>query len=273
MNARIEIAAGKLALRAPTRVGLRSTLTIRSRYFSMISSHGFRRALPVFVSACAFTALASLAPNAAAPVRAQSPSSRPPIYVGERWLCRPPDASTTANGTMAGGTEPLRCTPLNVTLTATNGQVDVVGNPQADASGNEERISVTSPNYTGTISGKDLHDSWVDMVKKGLQTGETVNVGDRWVCRRADAGHPANASMTSAGAGVPLSCRSVNGTIQTSTGQMIVIGSVRARPPSAAPMMTSPPYSSGLSVEQQNANWNAYVNRVFDIATSAAGGG
>lgn len=239
----------------------------------MMSSHRFRQALPVLVAACACTTVASTA----APALAQSPSPQPPVYVGERWLCRPPDASTTANGVMASGTEPLHCTPLNVTLTTNTGQVYVVGKPQSEASGAEEHITVKSPNYTGTVSGKDLHDSWVDMVKKGLQTGETgsngvVNVGDRWVCRRADADHPANASMSTAGGAVPLSCRSVNGTIQTSSGQMIVIGRTRARPPSAAPM-TAPPYSNGLSVEQQNASWNAYVNRVFDIATSAAGGG
>jgi hypothetical protein len=238
----------------------------------MISSHRFRRAVPVLVAACACTTVASTA----TPARARSPSPQAPVYVGERWLCRPPDASTTANGVMASGTEPLHCTALNVTLTTSTGRVYVIGKPQADAS-NEERISVTSPN-SAAAGGKDLHDSWVDMVKKGLQTGDTgsngvVNVGDRWVCRRADPDHPANASTSSAGGTVPLSCRSVNGTIQTSNGQMIVIGRTRARPsPSAAPM-TSPPYAQGLSVEQQNASWNAYVNRVFDIATSAAGGG
>jgi hypothetical protein len=189
---------------------------------------------------------------------------------------------------MASGPQQLRCRPINGTLTTSSGRVYVIGKSQADASGGEERVSVTSPAYTAGGTTKDLHDSWIDMVKKGLVVEETssngvVTVGDRWVCRPSDTGHPSNASMSSAGAAVPLSCRAVNLSMQTSSGQLIVIGRVQAKAkPSVNPKddtneqtapMSAPSYASGLTVAQMNDSWNAYVNRVFNIATSAAGGG
>jgi hypothetical protein len=171
----------------------------------------------------------------------------------------------------------MHCYAVNATLTAPNGQVYVIGKPQADASGNEERVTITSPNAAAAGNPKDLYDSWVAMVQKGLAAGDTtsngvVNVGDRWVCRPPDGSHPANASISTAGGTTSFACHAVNASMQTSSGQMIVIGHVQARP-RPAPAMTAPPYAEGLSVEQMNASWNNYVNRVFDTATSAAGGG
>jgi hypothetical protein len=254
----------------------------------MMSRHGSRQMVPVLVAACTFTTVASLATLTVQQARADAPSPQPAVYVGERWVCRPADASNAANAVMASGTQQLHCRPINVTLTTSSGRVYVIGKPQTDASGGEERVSVTSPAYTGGVTGKGLNDSWIDMVKKGLAVGETssngvVNVGDRWVCRPADADHPSNASMPSAGAAVPLSCRAVNFSMQTSSGQLIVIGHAQAKAkPSVSAKddtkeqtapMSAPSYASGLTVEQMNDSWNAYVNRVFDIATSAAGGG
>jgi hypothetical protein len=238
--------------------------------------------------ACALTTVASLAVLTGQQPRADAPSPQPAVYVGERWVCRPADTGNAPNAVMSSSTQQLRCRPINATLTTSTGRVYVIGKPQADASGAEERISMTSPAYAAGATPKDVHDGWVDMMKKGLVVEETgssgglVNVGDRWVCRASDTGHPANASLSSAGAAVPLSCRAVNIAMQTSSGQLIVIGRVQAKAkPSVNPKddtntQTAPmsaPYSSGLTVAQMNDAWNAYVNRVFDIATSAAGGG
>jgi hypothetical protein len=244
-------------------------------------SNTSRQRVPVLLAACASATAASLAAISIQPARAQAPSPQPPVYVGDRWVCRPTDASNPANGMLTSGSQQLRCRAVNVTLTTSDGHVYVIGKPQTDASAGEEQASMTSPDYTSGVTPKELHDSWVQMVAKGLAVENTpsngvVNAGTRWVCRPVDADHPANASTSSKGATVPLSCREVNVSMQMSSGQMIVIGRVQAKPKPKADTsqtMSAPPYAAGLSVQQMNDNWNAYVNRVFNIATSAAGGG
>jgi hypothetical protein len=205
-----------------------------------------------------------------------------PVNVGPRWACRPADAGYGANVSMTNGKTQisLHCTPLNVTITTSTGRVFVIGNPQPDAaSSTSEQISVTSPVSSGTMTASDVNGQWVDMIKKSLSVDEgtsgTMNVGDRWVCRSADAAHPQNAVTTEA-AKTPLSCRAVNLSMRMGTGQMIVIGHTHPMPKSDTKTETAeiaPPSSAGLTPEQMAANWNASVNRIFDIATSAAGGG
>jgi hypothetical protein len=243
---------------------------------------------PVHVAACAFAAVASLAALSIQPARADTPSPQPAVYVGERWVCRPADASNSANATMTSGTQQAHCRAINVTLTTSDGRVYVIGKPQTDASGGEEQASMTSPAYSGGVTPKEFHDGWVAMVKRGLGVEDTtsngvVNIGNRWVCRPADADHPISASTSSKGTAVPLSCRAVNLSLQTSSGQMIVIGHVQAKAkPSVSAKddtneqtapLSAPLYAAGLTIQEMNDSWNSCVNRVFNIATSAAGGG
>jgi hypothetical protein len=252
-----------------------------------MSRERFRQAPPAFVAMRAAMTAATLAALTVQQAGAQAPAPQAPVYVGERWVCRPADSANAANTVMMGsGGQQMHCRSENVTITASDGRVYVVGKPQADGSGDTERISVTSPSSSATMTVQDLNQNWVDMMRKALvvdDTGSTnvANIGDRWVCRPQDASNPANASMSSPSGSVALHCRAVNLSIHTSGG-MIVIGHVQAKRPSTSPKddtseqtgsMTTPPYDKGLTADQLNRSWNNYVYRVFDIATSAAGGG
>jgi hypothetical protein len=206
------------------------------------------------------------------------------VNVGERWACRAADAGHPANIALTGGAKEmsLHCIPINVTLTTSTGRVFVIGNPQTGGASNasEERISVASPAYAGSVTASDLNDQWVEMIRKGLAvdpgagTG-TINVGDRWVCRPADANHPQDAAATGGTPATPLSCRAVNFSMRTSGGQLIVIGhpqTARAKADTneQTAAITAPDYSGALTSAQINDRWNASVNRVFNIADSAA---
>jgi hypothetical protein len=206
-----------------------------------------------------------------------------PVNVGPRWACRPADAGHSANVSMTIGKTQMsvHCTPLNVTITTNTGRVFVIGNPQPNGgSSASEQISATSPAYSASMTASDLNNQYIEMIEKSLSVDEgttsgTMNVGDRWVCRPTDAAHPQNAVTTDA-AKTPLSCRAVNLSMRMSTGQMIVIGHTHSMPKSDTKTDTAeiaPPSSAGLTPEQMAANWNASIYRIFDIATSAAGGG
>lgn len=258
--------------------------------FRAIEAYGPRRdpsaqRVAVLLATCAFATVASLAAmSQPAPAQTSAPqasSSQSPVYVGERWVCRPTDASNPPNGTLTSGGQQLFCHAVDLTLKSSDGRVYVIGKPQADASGGQ-RVSMTSPDYTAGLSPQQLHDSWVEMVKKGLgvqnasASNGVINAGTRWVCQPADASHPATASVSNSGGTTQLACREVNVALRASTGEMTVIGRVQARPrpkPDTSQTLSSPPYAEGLSVQQMNDSWMAYVNRVFNTATSAAGGG
>jgi hypothetical protein len=231
--------------------------------------------------ACAFAAVASLAAVSTARVDAQQQPQQP-INVGERWVCRPADAAHAANATMAK--QSLDCYAINATITTSAGQVYIIGNPQTSTSGGEERITVAGPTLSADITSSGLHDRFVEMMENALgaegASGGTVNVGDRWVCRAPDGTHPQNVTLNAGGAGRPLACRAVNVQMTMSSGQLIVIGRVRARPAQPAPAptatageMIAPPPSNALTPKQLDDAWNSAVMRVFDISTSAAGGG
>ncbi|HTJ27441.1 MAG TPA: hypothetical protein VMA36_14875 [Candidatus Limnocylindria bacterium] len=201
------------------------------------------------------------------------------MNVGERWVCRGADTAHPANASMSGSNQALSCREVNATITTSTGQVYVIGNP-ASSTAPDERITVAGPVLSGEMTVSGLNDRWVEMMENALGTeatsGGTVNVGDRWVCRPADATHPQNAAL-SGGGSRPLACRPVNVSMTMSTGQLIVIGHVRARPPQPTATgetdMIAPPPSSALTPKQLDDAWTNTVMRVFNIATSAAGGG
>ena len=104
-------------------------------------------------------------------------------------------------------------------------------------------------------------------------SGRTVQVGDRWVCRRADADHPQNATTSDK---VALSCRQINAAIPMSTGGMMVIGTVQARPANAASqsaMAFAPSLSDGLTPAQLDDQWRTFVRKTLQIPDVPPGGG
>ncbi len=104
--------------------------------------------------------------------------------------------------------------------------------------------------------------------------GRTVQVGDRWVCRRPDADHPQNATTSD---NVALSCRQINAAIPMSSGGMMIIGTVQTRP---APAGTSDPgvymapkLSDSLTPAQAHEQWQKFVRMALQIPDVPPGGG
>lgn len=95
-------------------------------------------------------------------------------------------------------------------------------------------------------------------------------VGDRWVCRRADAEHPQNATSADQ---VALNCRPVNAGIPMTNGGMIVIGTVQARAASPPPMVFAPTLSDGLTPAQIHDQWQRFVRQALQIPDVPPGGG
>lgn len=97
-------------------------------------------------------------------------------------------------------------------------------------------------------------------VAAAAQTPRTVQLGDRWVCVRADAQHAQNATMSD---NVSLSCTQIAAAIPMQNGGMMVIGSVRARP--AADVIYAPSPTAGLNPTQLNTQWEQFVKKTLQI--------
>jgi hypothetical protein len=103
--------------------------------------------------------------------------------------------------------------------------------------------------------------------------GRTVQIGERWVCRRADTDHPQNATTSD---NVALNCRPINAGIPMSNGGMMVIGAVQARPANPAnqaPAVFAPSLSDSLSPAQLNDSWQKFVRQALQIPDVPPGGG
>lgn len=238
------------------------------------------------VCASASTLAAALSILSFQPAGAQAPSPQAQVNVGPRWACRPADSTYAPNASLTHEGKQLsaHCVPLNVTITTSTGRVFVIGNPQQNgASSAGEQITVTSPTYTATMTASDVHNQWVDAIRKSLSVEQAsgdssagpMMVGDRWVCEPVSAAHPQNAVTTDASK-TPLSCREVNLAVKMPSGRMMVIGHTHSVPKKDTNTETAelaPPSSAGLTPQQMADNWNNSVYRIFDIATSAAGGG
>ncbi|MBV8149930.1 MAG: hypothetical protein JOY59_00105 [Candidatus Eremiobacteraeota bacterium] len=209
-----------------------------------------------------------LAPAAAA---AQNTSSS--TTLGPRWVCRSADSANAQNvtATIAGAPVALSCRPINVTLTMSSGRTVTIGNPQGDASAS---VTMKSPQYAGGMTVSGLQDQWIEMMKSSLgianvPPGGTVSVGPRYVCRPADNAFPQNGSMT--GSSQALACRAVNFSMQTSTGQTIVVGTPQpaeqaatagaARPDTIS--VPGPNLSGALTPEQLNDRWVTTTYQLF----------
>ena len=201
-------------------------------------------------------------------------AAAPPIVVGERWACRTADASNPQNVTATIGGAPLSlaCRPVNVKLTMSDGRTVTIGNPQAG--GASASAVMSSPQYSGNVTASGLNDRWVAMMKRSLGIASTpangtVNVGNRWVCRPADAQNAQNASMT--GSSRALACRPINLTLHAANGVTIVIGTPAAAQSTAqttasAPRtvaVESPQYNAALSPAQLNDAWVKNTYAVF----------
>jgi hypothetical protein len=208
--------------------------------------------------------------------RADAQADQGAIHVGERWVCRPADAAHPANATSTNSKASVHCMPINATMTTSSGRVIVIGTPQTNAAA--EQVTVQVPSAMGGMTPVQMNQRYVEMMRKSLQiegTGAngTINVGDRWVCRPVDAGHPQNAAMNASA--TPLSCRAVNFSMTTASGQRVVVGHPGQSPTSVdtteeTGTIAAPNYSNALTPAQLNEVWNQSVYRVFNIADSAA---
>jgi len=199
--------------------------------------------------------------------------------LGDRWVCRTADASNAQNATATIGGAPLSlaCRSINVTLTTADGRTVVVGNPKG---GDSTRMSIKSPQYSGSMTASGLNDQWVTMMRTALGIGPgaasgTMNAGPRWVCRAADAANPQNGSLN--GASTALSCRAVNFSMKTSGGQTIVVGTPPAATSSTTTASTAqtisvaaPDYGGSLSPSQLNTAW---VNNTYRLFGNPSAGG
>jgi hypothetical protein len=204
------------------------------------------------------------------------PTHQGAIHIGERWVCRPADAGHPANASSTNSKTSMHCTPINATVTTKSGRVIVIGTPETNAA--TEQVSVTIP-ATGGMTAIELNQRYVEMMRKSLEVEGphkkgAINVGARWVCRPVNGTHPQNAALNAPA--TPLSCRAVNFSMTTTSGETIVVGHPAQVPTSVdtteeTGTIAAPNYAGTLTSEQQSAAWNDSVYRVFDIADSAAG--
>ncbi len=93
--------------------------------------------------------------------------------------------------------------------------------------------------------------------------GRVIQVGDRWVCRRADTDHQQNATLST---NVALSCTAINAGIPMSNG-MVIIGTTQTRPTTAATpaAMVMAPARTGLTPDQLHSQWQTFVNHTLQL--------
>jgi hypothetical protein len=112
---------------------------------------------------------ASFALAATAAAQAQTPPSGRVYQVGDRWVCRRPDADHPQNATSSDNVA-LSCRPINAGIPMSNGGMMVIGTVQArPANAANQPAMLLAPALSAGLTPAQLNDQWQTFVRQTLQ--------------------------------------------------------------------------------------------------------